>query len=205
MTVTGKTMPMPKWKSALFGVALVAMPISARAEPAVSVTQPEAGRLTAAEHLMSAMMPAEQREAMIEQMVTAMMTNIMPSIKNALDVEGMLTNPGVEQVFDRFLARQQKSAIDQLNVQMPMMIEAMSRAYARRFTAEQLSEMRAFFSTRTGQLYVKESMGIMSDPDVAAWQRNSMTKSMEKLPEELKTLRQELEEILGRPIEENKT
>lgn len=85
---------------------------------------------------------------------------------------------------------------------MPELIEAMSRAYARRFTSSQMNEMHAFFSTPTGQRYVTEAMGIMSDPDVAEWQRNSMAKSMEKLPEELKKLQEEMEKALGRPEEE---
>ncbi|WP_332819869.1 DUF2059 domain-containing protein [Sphingopyxis sp.] len=204
MTNRGKIMLMPRWKSALFGVALVAMPISARAEIPATVTQPTAERLTAAEQLMSTMMPPGQRDAMVEQMITAIMANFTPSIRERLETDGALKNPDVAKLFDRFIARQTQLAIDQLKAQMPELIEAMSRAYARRFTAAQMEEMHAFFRTPTGQLYVTESTGIMSDPDVAAWQRNSMTKSMEKLPEELKTLQEELEKILGRPIEEEK-
>lgn len=204
MTNKRKIMHMPRWKGALFGIALVAMPMSAHAEQPAAVEQPTAERLAAAEQLMSTMMPPERRSAMVEQMVTAMMANILPSIKKGLDLDGVLADPKVERVFDRFLERQQKSTLEQLKVQMPKMFEAMSRAYARRFTAAQMGEMQAFFNTPTGQLYVKESPTIMSDPDVAAWQRDSMTKSMERLPEELKMLRQELEEALGRPIEENK-
>lgn len=204
MTSKEKIMPMPRWKSALLGTALVALPVSAHAEPPTTVAQPDAGRLASAQQLISTMMPTEQREAMVEQMITAMMANFTPSIRQQLEASGALENPEVTKLFDRFIARQTQLAIAQLKAEMPNMIDAMSRAYARRFSAAQMEEMHAFFRTPTGQLYMRESIGIMSDPDVAAWQRDSMSKSMEKLPAELKTLQQELEEIMGRPPEENK-
>lgn len=204
MTNRGRIMPMSKWKSALLGVAMVATPISVRAEAPISTAQPSADRLVAAQQLMSAMMPPEQRDAMVEQMMTAMMTNIVPSIRQRLDQRGTLDDPDIARIFDRFVARQTQSAIEQLKAQMPELIEAMSRAYARRFTTSQLDELHTFFRTPTGQLYVTEVMGIMSDPDVAEWQRNSMAKSMEKLPEELKKMQEELEKTLGRPNEEEK-
>ena len=204
MTNRGRIMPMSKLKSVLLGVAIIAMPMPAHAQAPVSNVQPSAEQLVAAQQLMSAIMPPEQRDAMVEQMITAMMANILPSIRQRLDERGILDNPDISPVFDRFLARQTQSAIDQLKVQMPELIEAMSRAYARRFTASQMDEMHAFFRTPTGQLYVTESMGIMSDPDVAEWQRNSMSKSMEKLPDELKKLQEELEKTLGHPIAEEK-
>jgi hypothetical protein len=205
MTSKGKIiMHMPRWKSALFGVALVAIPFSARAETPETISAPTAERLASAAQLMAAMMPPEQREAMVEQMITAMMANILPSIKNSLEKQAALSNPELRGVFDRFIVRQQELAISQLKAEMPKLVEAMSRAYARRFTTAQMDEMHSFFRTPTGQIYVRESMSIMSDPDVAEWQRDSMTKSMDKLPEELKALQQELEEKLGRPVEENK-
>jgi hypothetical protein len=205
MTSKGKIiMHMPRWKSALFGVALVAIPFSARAETPETISAPTAERLASAAQLMAAMMPPEQREAMVEQMITAMMANILPSIKNSLEKQAALSNPEIRGVFDRFIVRQQELAISQLKAEMPKLVEAMSRAYARRFTTAQMDEMHSFFRTPTGQIYVRESMSIMSDPDVAEWQRDSMTKSMDKLPEELKALQQELEEKLGRPVEENK-
>ncbi|HJS09687.1 DUF2059 domain-containing protein [Sphingopyxis sp.] len=204
MTNRERIMPMPRWKSALFGVALVATPISAHAEPSEPAVEVTADRLASAQRLMATLMPAEQRDAMVEQMITAMMANFTPGIKQRIEAEGRLENPEVVKVFDRFIERQTRSAIDQLKAEMPKMIEAMSRAYARRFTVAQMNEMYAFFSTPTGGLYVTESMGIMSDPDISTWQRDAMTKSMEKLPEELKKLQEELQEVLGRADEEKK-
>ncbi|MBR2171222.1 DUF2059 domain-containing protein [Sphingopyxis sp.] len=204
MTNRGRYMHMSRWKSALLGAALAALPVSANAQTPGTAAQPTAERLASAEQLMAAMMPAEQRDAMVEEMMTAMIANIIPGIRKRIDEKGVLSEPGIKEVFDHFIDRQRDLAIAQLKVEMPKLIEAMARAYARRFTTAQMDEMHAFFRTPTGQAYVKESMGIMSDPDVAAWQRDSITKSMEKLPEELELLRKQLEEKLGRPIGEAK-
>src|SRR3546814_15125821 len=70
----------------------------------------------------------------------------------------------------------------------------MARAYARRFTVAQLGEIETFFRTPTGRIYVTESMNIMSDPDIAAWQRQSIASSMERPPAELEWLSQELKD-----------
>jgi hypothetical protein len=87
---------------------------------------------------------------------------------------------------------------------MPGMLTAMSRAYARRFTTPQLAELHAFFDTPTGQLYARESSGILSDPDIVEWQRNLMTKSFARYPDEIKALVNELENALAEPVEEPK-
>lgn len=202
MTIRGRIMTTPKWKSAFVGLALVAAPASVAARPAEPVTQPSADQLAAAQRLMNALMPEEQREAMIEQMISSLMTNLMSGIKQGIPGSDRLAGSAAEPVLERFIERQKTLSIAQMKIEMPSMIDATASAYARRFSVAQLDEMYAFFRTPTGQHYVMESMTIMSDPDVAEWQRASMTKTMEKMPEEMKLLIKELEEALGRPAEE---
>lgn len=202
MTIRGRIVTMPGWKSALFGLALVAAPASAMAQAAEPAVQPSADRLAAAQRVMGALMPEEQRDAMIEQMISALMANMVEGVKRGLGADTRLARSEAGPVFDRFVKRQEALAIAQLKTELPAMIDAMARAYARRFSAEQLDEMHAFFRTPTGQLYVRESMNIMADPDVAAWQRNSMAKSMEKMPAEMKLLVDELEKAFGPPAKE---
>jgi hypothetical protein len=54
----------------------------------------------------------------------------------------------------------------------------MARAYARRFDVAQMREIKAFFQTPTGRLYMQQSYTIMADPDVGTWQRTMMANSM---------------------------
>lgn len=197
---------MPKWKNALMGAALIVLPVSAQAQDgaAAVASEPAADRLAAATRLISVIMPAEQRDAMLDQMMKAVMATMTASVKKQPELVVALQNPKVEAVFDRFLDRQQQQTTEQLKAGMPDMMVAMARAYARRFTASQLMELHAFFSTPTGRTYVRESFGILSDPDIAAWQQDLMTKSFAKLPSEVEALRKELKEVSGTPIEEPK-
>src|SRR3546814_18844746 len=84
--------------------------------------------------------------------------------------------------------------VEQLRTQLPGLFDAMARAYARRFTVAQLGEIETFFRTPTGRIYVTESMNIMSDPDIAAWQRQSISSRMERPTAELERLSRELTE-----------
>src|SRR3546814_2191675 len=42
----------------------------------------------------------------------------------------------------------------------------MAKAYARKFTADQLGELNGFFATPTGQAYASEWMAAQADPEV---------------------------------------
>lgn len=48
----------------------------------------------------------------------------------------------------------------------PAMREGLARAYARRFSAEQLTELNGFFATPTGGFYAAESFVLQADPEV---------------------------------------
>ncbi|MGV7120280.1 DUF2059 domain-containing protein [Sphingopyxis sp. 550A] len=207
MTNRERIMLMSRWKSILFGAALVMSPVSAHAQDqgAAPAAEPAADRLAAATQLMDLILPAAQRDAMVEQMMKAIMTTMTASLKDQPSFAAAMQNPKVETVFNRFIDRQRQQTAEQLKAGMPGMLTAMSRAYARRFTVPQLAEMHSFFSTPTGQAYVKESYGILSDPDIATWQRDLMAKGFARLPEEMKALQQELEGVLGKPLAESKS
>ncbi len=182
-------------KALLFASALVAAPLHAQSAAGPAVETPAPDRVAAAEKLIDAMMPASQRQAMMAQIVSATMANISAGMEQRFSAEEQLQDPKVKAVFDRFLARQQQLTLDQVNDQLPGLFDAMARAYARRFTVGQLGEIEAFFNTPTGRAYMTESMSIMSDPDIAAWQRQSIAASMDRLPTELERLRKDLEAV----------
>lgn len=46
------------------------------------------------------------------------------------------------------------------------MRKGLARAYARKFTAEQLTELNSFFATPTGSFYAAESFALQADPEV---------------------------------------
>ncbi|MBB5706357.1 DUF2059 domain-containing protein [Sphingopyxis panaciterrulae] len=188
---------MSTWKYMLLTAAFAAPPLHAQEAASAAVAPAEApasDRIAAAQSLIEVMMPAAQREEMMGQLVAVTMANVSAGMQQHFGAAELAADPKAKTVFDRFVARQQQLTVEQLRTQLPGLFDAMARAYARRFTVAQLGEIETFFRTPTGRIYVTESMNIMSDPDIAAWQRQSIASSMERLPAELERLSQELKD-----------
>lgn len=68
----------------------------------------------------------------------------------------------------------------------PTMRDGLARAYARRFTAQQLGDLNAFFATPSGKAYAAESMTIFTDPDVTSAMQAFMPQMLKQMPELIK-------------------
>ena len=168
-------------------LAPLALPVAAQAQsvvaPARTATDP--ARLAAARNLIELMLPAAQRDQMIEGMIRPIMGNIRQSMEQVPGFNDAIgKDPKVKDAFRRFMKAQEDRSIASLRTGMPGMVEAMAGAYARRFDVKQLAEIRAFFETPTGRVYMAASYTIMSDPDILAWQRDLMTRSMAHIQED---------------------
>lgn len=64
----------------------------------------------------------------------------------------------------------------------PAVRKGLSRAYAQRFTAQQLADINAFFATPSGAVYASESMLVFTDPQVMSGSMEAMPKMMEAMP-----------------------
>lgn len=64
----------------------------------------------------------------------------------------------------------------------PSVRAGLSRAYAQRFTAQQLADINAFFATPSGAVYASESMLVFTDPQVMSGSMEAMPKMMEAMP-----------------------
>jgi hypothetical protein len=143
-------------------------------------------RLAAARELLAVMLPAEQRDRIMEGMIRPMMANLRQSMMQSPGFGEMLgKDPKVSSAFDRFVKGQEDRSVATVKAGMPGMIEAMSRAYARRFDTRQIADIRAFFETPSGRAYISASYSIMSDPDIQAWQRDLMSRSMAHMQEDI--------------------
>jgi hypothetical protein len=143
-------------------------------------------RLAAARELLGVMLPAEQRDRIMENMIRPMMANLRQSMLQAPGFGEMLgKDANVAAAFDRFVKGQEDRSVATVKAGMPGMIEAMARAYARRFDTRQIADIRAFFETPSGKAYITASYSIMSDPDVQAWQRDLVARSMAHMQEDI--------------------
>ena len=146
---------------------------------------PDPARLAAARSLIELMLPAAQRDQMMEGMIRPMMANIHQSMEQVPGFNDAIgKEPKVKEAFVRFLTAQEERSLASLRAGMPGLVEAMAAAYARRFDLKQIAEIRAFFETPTGRVYMAASYTIMSDPDILAWQRDLMARSMTHIQED---------------------
>jgi hypothetical protein len=165
------------------------------ASGAATAQEPDATRLAAATQVVERILPPAERNALAEQMIRPMiasMSNAMFASPNL--AKAMKENPRLEPAMRRMLTNETERAIVNLREGLPLLADAMALAYARRFDAGQLSEIQAFFDTPTGARYIRESMTMMSDPDVAAAQQKMMAKSMEGMQERVAALVSEIVE-----------
>ncbi|QLC22081.1 DUF2059 domain-containing protein [Parasphingopyxis sp. CP4] len=183
-----------------------ASPATAQAQTIVSQTaapptqpayaEPEPERIEAARELLEILMPASQREAMIISMIEPMMANLEAGVLQSPELQSAFTDtPGAEALFREFLVSQRSSELALARNSLPTMMEAMARAYARRFTRREMRDIGDFFESGPGQTYLAQSTTIMADPDIAAWQRQVMAQSMQHLQTELPALMTRLSEL----------
>ena len=167
----------------LFGAVLLAgavVPSAAHAQASpVAVTAPDPARLAAARELIDVLMPPETRVRMIEGMIAPMLGNLQQGMaQSPMFSSAMAQDPQMQTQFAAFMDRQQTRTMTLMRDGLPSMVDAMARAYARRFDVAQCRDIKAFFATPSGRAYMQQSLTIMADPDVAAWQRSMMESSM---------------------------
>ncbi|KRC79855.1 hypothetical protein ASE13_12360 [Sphingomonas sp. Root241] len=172
-------------------LVLVLSPLaSANAQTAPApAAAPEPARLAAAQALIDRIMPAAQRDSMVEQMVRPMMENIRGAVLSGPKFEtAKAENPKLVATIETFMKDEFEHSIATMKASMPAMFDAMARAYARRFTLDQLQAIDAFFQTPAGHAYVTLAPTVMADPDFLAVQRSMMTDAMTGMQQRMAAL-----------------
>jgi hypothetical protein len=160
---------------------------------AKTVAPLDPARLASARSLLDVVMPPAKREGMIDAIMKGMMANLSQSMLNSPQMKAAYeADPRAGEIFQRFFQRQQANSLTTLKTNFPGMMDAMANAYARRFSVAQMGEMRTFFETPTGQVYINQAATIVNDPDVAKWQRDLMTSAMSKIPAEVDAMMAEI-------------
>lgn len=149
----------------------------------------EPARLTLAQQSMGALIPTGSLEKMIDNLYGKMFKTIMAELGGQSDL--MLSiKTGVEsdkiatldeatktRIADMFDPHRQEREDQITKVLKPLISEAltdlerpmrsgMAKAYARKFSAAQLTDLNTFLATPTGSLYASEWMALQADPEV---------------------------------------
>ena len=188
------------------GLCAIATPAAAQmqssaptaANAVTALPAPDPDRIEAARELLDILMPSAQREAMMIAMIEPMVANLEAGMMQSPELDAALTdNADIRALFMEFMATQRVRALESATANLPSMMEAMSRAYARRFTRREMREIGSFFETEAGQSYLEQSNSIMSDPDVAAWQRQTMAQSMQHFQTDIQEFATRLAALQG--------
>ena len=146
-------------------------------------------RLTLAQQTMGALIPAGSLERMMDNLFGKMyktimgefggQSDLMLSIQTGVESEQIAkldeaTKGKVADMFDPHrneredqITKVVKPLISEVLGDMePPMREGLAKAYARKFTAAQLTDLNGFLATPTGALYANEWMALQADPEV---------------------------------------
>jgi hypothetical protein len=165
-------------------VAMIEKIFDTSALPAI-----EPARLTLAETTTTALVPPGSLERMIDNLYGKVFATFMkefsgPSdtmiaIKTGLESDQItaLDEKSKQAIADLFDPHRKEREDQVTKVMKPLISEAlvdierpmqggMAKAYARKFSADQLTELNAFFATPTGRAYAHDWMAMQADPEV---------------------------------------
>ena len=172
------------------------------AEP---LTAEEEARLPVAQKVVGKLFPEGTYAKMMEESMKPMMQGIMGNFADqpVFVVAGLtgLSTSELSELDDAQLAQalamldpaaeERNAAMGEVTVGMvtdvmnqiePAYRVGLTRAYATRFTQEELTELDGFFSTKTGGRYAAESFLIYADPQVMSAMNDMMPAMMEMMP-----------------------
>lgn len=162
-------------------------------------------RLAAARHVVDQVWPLGTYKRMMDKTLDAIMDSTMQSMFNmklgdfsaaagiSPEQRAKLGEATMGEVMLKADPHYRERAQITMTVMMDEMVglmtqvepdvrDALSRAYARRFTETQLADLIRFFSTETGKVYAAESMMLFSDPEMMKAMQSFTPRLMQAMP-----------------------
>jgi hypothetical protein len=147
---------------AIVAAACPATPGLAQSAPTASAKlDPEA--LSIANEIVELAYPPERRQALLMGALSAVLAQAQAAPTGAGPPD-----PGVEAIFDRFRARAEAAIEPIMAVDSAETFAAFARIYARKFSRDELIQIRAFVSTPAGARFIQQSAETVTDPEMAA-------------------------------------
>ncbi len=178
----------------------------------------EPARLSLAQTTTSTLVPAGSLERMMDNLYGKMFSTFMKemsgssgtmiSIKTGVDGDKVnaLDEKTKETIADLFDPHR-KEREDQItktikplfsealtDIERPMR-EGLAKAYARKFSAGQLTELNSFFATPTGKAYANEWMALQADPEVMLAVVRAVPPLVTKFMDRAPTIEEDLKEL----------
>ena len=114
-----------------------------------------------ANQIVETMIPADQGETIMRQMMTAVMAQMDGSWS------ADISDPGMQAILDRRKKQLPDLFMPLIKKHLPSLKAAIACAYTHEFSVEELREVGAFAASPSGKHYLSRSAAILSDPAVA--------------------------------------
>jgi hypothetical protein len=150
--------------AALLAVGAAGPILAAQETPPVPIVALDRRSLPVAIEIVERSFPPETRRAMFASALETFMAQARRASREARDER---LSAAVEAILDRHLARGRAEIERVIAEASPELFAAVARAYARRFTYDELVQIRAFAATPAGAKFLQSGMDLFADPDVA--------------------------------------
>jgi hypothetical protein len=145
--------------SVFVGALLFACLVSGEA----AAQESDSAKIVEARAIVAAVMPPEQRDQMVQQL----MQEFSGQIAAAIDF-GKVGDPGLVSLLDDYRKDLLASMMPTVHANLPKIADAMAIAYTHEFSIAELKDIHAFATTPAGKHYLSRSTALVGDPAVAA-------------------------------------
>lgn len=190
-------------RTALAASLALGMPALAQTAPSPPLAAPDPARLAAAEKAVAVLVPKGIYQRMMRdqypKMMDAMMAQMMGKTADELGVpaekgEGGKTfeetvgnaDPHFRervQIMSRVFGEEMGGVFDKIE---PRVRSGLARAFARKFTAQQLDDMNTFFATPSGAVFADQYLLTFMDPELTQEMMAATPEMMKAMPEIMK-------------------
>lgn len=140
----------------------IAQATAANAQQPMSIVASPASKRDMAHAIIDIMFPPAQREAMMDKLISDMMTPIRQNMPST-----GFTDPGLKALLNTFMDKVQAQQQQQIQKHFPELLDAMATAYTNAFSMDELRDVLTFALTPSGGRYLSRSVTLASDPAVA--------------------------------------
>ncbi len=168
-------------RATIIGAALALSHISYAQEVVIPppAAEIDLGNLEIARQIIEIGLPPENRETIFigtaNQLEQQMRDAILPTLGT--------DDPGIIAIFDKWIAEMNSKSTNVLKRHIPSLVEGMARSYAVTFDRQELEDILAFVSTRSGQRFFELGSGIAADPNFANANQAYLEEVFSTLPE----------------------
>jgi hypothetical protein len=187
-------------KGVMFGALLaVAAPSVVAAQDAPAAAAIDPARQAAADRAVAALVPngvytrmmRDQFPAMMDAMTAQMMGMGPEDFGQPADGKTMAetmheTDPAYEErmkITTRVMSQEMGTVMGKME---PRVRAGLGRAFARKFTVQQLGDMNAFFATPSGKAFADEYLALFADPEMMTEMTAMAPEMMKAMPDMMK-------------------